>query len=207
MVNFQKWIIIIAGIVFLGLFTQEAAATGLTGTLQRTGLSGSSIGSGIAATGIGAGQGIAGFFRGILSPFWEIRNIVSGFMNLGNLTPSLEDPPEQGGGTNPTTGSGGAIDSVPVPIIQGRPDTYTTTTNVYPDYSGQFNPAGWTHAFDYGSAEHLALTESGGGGGTNLTTGFGGGNSTGIGGTNEQGQTAASILSRARAAGYSLGSS
>mgnify|MGYP001256232034 CR=1 FL=1 len=89
MVNFTKWILIAAGLVGLGLFTQEAAATGLTGTLRRTGLSGMSIGSGAAAAGTGIGSGISGFFKGVLSPFWEIRNIVRGFMNLGSATPWL----------------------------------------------------------------------------------------------------------------------
>lgn len=126
MVNFQKWIIIIAGIVFLGLFTQEAAATGLTGTLQRTGLSGSAIGSGIQQAGTGAGAGIAGFFRGILSPFWEIRNIVRGFMNLGSATPWTEDLPNQGGGTTDQTGDGGGdANTTSGPIQSGPPDLYT----------------------------------------------------------------------------------
>ena len=121
MVNFQKWIIIAAGLVFLGLFTKEAAASGLTGTLQRTGLSGQSIGGGLAAIGRGGGAG----FSGLLSPFWEIRNIIRGFMNLGSATPWLEDSPQQGGGTTDTTGDGGGSDPVPVAIIQGTPDIYT----------------------------------------------------------------------------------
>ncbi len=127
MVNLQKWIVIIAAIVGLGLFTQEAAATGLTGTLARTGLAGGQIGSGIQQAGTGAGQGIAGFFRGVLSPFWEIRNIVRGFMNLGSATPWLEDTPNQGGGTNETTGDGGGIigGGDGTPIIAGTPDVYT----------------------------------------------------------------------------------
>jgi len=82
LVNLQKWIVIIAAIVGLGLFTQEAAATGLTGTLARTGLAGGQIGSGIQQAGTGAGQGIAGLFRGVLSPIWGIRNIGRGFMNF-----------------------------------------------------------------------------------------------------------------------------
>ena len=133
MVNFQKWIIIAAGLVFLGLFTQEAAATGLTGTLKRTGLSGASIGSGIQQAGTGAGAGIAGFFRGILSPFWEIRNIVRGFMNLGSATPWLEDNEKAdaaiggGGGTGDTTSEGGGAFPIPTSIIQGTPDVYATS--------------------------------------------------------------------------------
>ena len=128
MVNFQKWAIIGAALVFLGLFTQEAAATGLTGTLQRTGLSGSAIGSGIQQAGTGAGAGIAGFFKGILSPFWEIRNIVRGFMNLGSATPWAEDIPEQGGGSGSLGGGGGGTgDDVVTPdsVAYIPPDNYT----------------------------------------------------------------------------------
>lgn len=126
MVNFTKWAVIAGALVFLGLFTQEAAAQGLTGTLQRTGLSGSAIGSGIQQAGTGAGQGIAGFFRGILSPFWEIRNIVRGFMNLGSATPWLEDTPTQGGGSAPLGGGGGGdAVSPPSSVISVTPDLYT----------------------------------------------------------------------------------
>ena len=107
MVNFTKWILIAAGLVGLGLFTQEAAATGLTGTLQRTGLGGAAIGSGAAAAGTGIGSGISGLFKGVLSPFWEIRNIVRGFMNLGSATPWLDDTTTGGGGGSANVSSGG----------------------------------------------------------------------------------------------------
>jgi hypothetical protein len=126
LVNFTKWAVIAGALVFLGLFTQEAAASGLTGTLSRTGLSGQAIGTGISAAGTGAGLGIAGFFKGILSPFWEIRNIVRGFMNLGSATPWLEDTPSgQGGGTDSTTSGGGGEPGTPVPIPNSTPDIYT----------------------------------------------------------------------------------
>lgn len=113
--------VIAAGLVGLGLFTQEAAATGLTGTLQRTGLAGSTIGSGIGSV----GQGIGSAFSGILAPFWEIRNIIRGFMNIGSATPWLEDTPNQGGGTTENTGDGGGTDPIPTSIIQGVPDVYS----------------------------------------------------------------------------------
>jgi len=136
LVKITKWVIIAAGLVFLGLFTQEAAATGLTGTLQRTGLSGVAIGSGATAAGTGIGAGISGLFKGVLSPFWEIRNIVRGFMNLGSATPWLEEThsvPTQGGGTNETTGDGGGSDPIPTdPIIPGPKDVYTPTKSTYP---------------------------------------------------------------------------
>ena len=189
MVNFQKWIIIAAGLVFLGLFTQEAAASGLTGTLQRTGLAGQSIGGGLAAIGRGGGAGVSG----LLSPFWELRNIIRGFMNLGSATPWLEDTPEQGGGTNETTGDGGGADPVPVPIIQGTPDIYTASGfSYYNDPKISSHPITNT-LVNWGaksadlplSAEAVKWYQDLGvevtpqlqqGGGTNQTTGGGGGN-------------------------------
>lgn len=203
MVNFTKWILIAAGLVGLGLFTQEAAATGLTGTLRRTGLSGMSIGSGAAAAGTGIGSGISGFFKGVLSPFWEIRNIVRGFMNLGSATPWSEDLPSgHGGGTNEATGEGGGIQPTPQSIIQGQPDRYTGGGFTY--YSDpNLSPSPVTDVTVHGvelplSAEavkyyeDLGVVVTASGGGTNSTTGGGGGSS--------------SPLAAAHAAGYSLGS-
>ena len=202
MVNFTKWILIAAGLVGLGLFTQEAAATGLTGTLQRTGLSGVSIGSGAAAAGTGIGQGIGGFFTESLKPLWEIRNIVRGFMNLGSATPWDEDLPSGGGGTNELTGDGGGEGAVPQMIIQGVPDSYSGGGFTY--YSNpNLSPSPVTDVTVHGvdlplSAEavnyyeNLGVVVTASGGGTNSTTGGGGGSS--------------SPLAAAHAAGYSLGS-
>lgn len=128
MVNITKWIVIGAGLLFLGLFTQEAAATGLTGTLRRTGLSGASLGSGISSVSTGIGGGITSIFKGLLSPFWEVRNIVRGFMNLGSATPWIEDLPEQGGGSGSLSGGGGGETTpqvnTPLTITQSVPDQY-----------------------------------------------------------------------------------
>ena len=211
MVNFTKWILIAAGLVGLGLFTQEAAATGLTGTLQRTGLGGSAIGSGAAAAGTGIGQGIGGLFKGILSPFWEVRNIVRGFMNLGSATPWLEDSNEgQGGGSGDTTGDGGGSSPVPVPIIQGSPDLYTGGGFTYyndPSISsvpvadvtvhGQDLPLS-AEAIAFYKNLGVAVVESEDGGGTNEWSGGGGGSANVSSGGNP--------LAAAHAAGYSLGS-
>ena len=200
MVNFTKWILIAAGLVGLGLFTQEAAATGLTGTLQRTGLSGVSIGTGAAAAGTGLGTGISGFFKGVLSPFWEIRNIISGFMNLGSATPW--DTTGGGGGSGDTTGDGGGAEPVPVSIIQGIPDSYTGGGfTYYSDPNLSTSPV--TNVTVHGKElplsaeavkyyENLGVVVTASGGGTNSTTGGGGGSS--------------SPLAAAHAAGYSLGS-
>ena len=202
MVNFTKWILIAAGLVGLALFTQEAAATGLTGTLQRTGLSGSAIGSGAAAAGTGIGSGIGGFFKGVLSPFWEIRNIVRGFMNLGSATPWTEDLPSGGGGTNELTGDGGGIEPIPETILQGVPDSYSGAGFTY--YSApHLSPSPVTDVTVHGKElplsaaavkyyEDLGVVVTASGGGTNSTTGGGGGSS--------------SPLAAAHAAGYSLGS-
>jgi hypothetical protein len=190
LVNFTKWVVIAAGLVFLGLFTQEAAASGLTGTLKRTGLAGSSIGGGLAAIGRGGGAG----FSGLLQPFWEIRNIVRGFMNLGSATPWLEDTPAQGGGTNETTGDGGGSDPVPVAIEQGVPDIYTGAGFTYYN-DPRISPSPITNTvvkWDTGITRDLPLSAEAvkwyqdlgvevtpqlqQGGGTNQTTGGGGGN-------------------------------
>ena len=134
MVNFTKWVIIAAGLVFLGLFTQEAAATGLTGTLQRTGLAGGSVGGGIRSI----GSGIGGFFTETLKPFWEIRNIIRGFMNLGSATPWLEDLPTQGGGTTTLSGQGGGSDTAGIV-------TPTTIETIQPTY---FTTGGFSYRTD-----------------------------------------------------------
>jgi len=205
LVNFTKWVVIAAGLVFLGLFTQEAAATGLTGTLQRTGLSGQSIGGGLAAIGRGGGAG----FSGLLQPFWEIRNIVRGFMNLGSATPWLEDAPEQGGGTTETTGDGGGSDPVPVAIIQGAPDVYTgggfsyyNDPNISPDpvtnvlVHGQALPLS-AAAVQWYQDIGVVVDQDGGG----ITTTSGGG-----GGISNSSSSGGNPLGAAHAAGYSLGS-
>jgi len=207
LVNFQKWVIIAAGLVFLGLFTQEAAASGLTGTLQRTGLSGQSIGGGLAAIGRGGGAG----FSGLLQPFWEIRNIIRGFMNLGSATPWLEDSPQQGGGTTDTTGDGGGSDPVPVAIIQGTPDIYTGSGFTYYN-DPRISPQPVTNtSVTWGSGttadlplsaaavkwyQDIGVSVEPDGGGITTTSGGGGGISSGGG----------NPLAAAHAAGYSLGS-
>ena len=203
MVNFTKWILIAAGLIGLGLFTQEAAATGLTGTLQRTGMSGAAIGSGAAAAGTGLGQGIGGFFTQSLKPLWEIRNIIRGFLYLGRASPCLADfPAGGGGGTGDTTGDGGGEGAVPQMITQGVPDSYSGAGFTY--YSNpNLSPSPVTDVTVHGvdlplSAEavkyyeNLGVVVTASGGGTNSTTGGGGGSS--------------SPLAAAHAAGYSLGS-
>ena len=216
LVNFTKWVVIAAGLVGLGLFTQEAAATGLTGTLQRTGLSGVAIGSGASAAGTGIGAGISGLFKGVLSPFWEIRNIVRGFMNLGSATPWLGDAPNQGGGTTENTGDGGGAEPIPTKWITGAPDVYSGRGfSFYNDRVTSPSPVSDVQVTWHGgktavlplSAEAINYYQnlgveisrpegggisdiSGGGGGSAVTNTSGGGNP----------------LSRAHAAGYSLGS-
>ena len=194
MVNFTKWVVIAAGLVFLGLFTREAAASGLTGTLRRTGLAGQTLGTGIK----GLGTGVGGFFVETLKPLWELKNLVSAFMRLGftpiSEKPWLEDTPEQGGGTNETTGDGGGSDPVPVAIIQGVPDVYTAGGFSYYN-DPRISPDPITNTlvtWDTGITRDLPLSAEAikwyqdlgvevtpqlqQGGGTNNTTGGGGGN-------------------------------
>ena len=217
MVNFTKWVVIAAGLIFLGLFTQEAAATGLTGTLNRTGLSGGSIGSGVAAAGIGAGRGVGGFFVESLKPLWELRNIIRGYMNLGSATPWLEDTPEQGGGTNSGTGDGGGSDPIPVNIIQGTPDIYTGGGfSYYNDPRISSNPVTNTiTSWASGSSEALPLTAEAVKFYQNLgvdvdsSTPSGGGisrSSGGGGGIQSSSQSSTYSAGAAQRSGYSMGS-
>ena len=88
----------------MGLFTKEAAATSLTGTLQRTGMAGGSIGSMLSSVGSGVGD----LFRGLFTPLWEVGNFAKSFGMgsdfWGNSTPDPQastqriDLTGQGGG-------------------------------------------------------------------------------------------------------------
>jgi hypothetical protein len=104
LVSITKWIIIGGGLIMLGLFTKEAAATSLTATLQRTGMAGGSVGSALS----GIGGGIADFMRGLFTPLWEVGNFAKSFGMgsdyWGNSTPDIQaetqriDLTGQGGG-------------------------------------------------------------------------------------------------------------
>lgn len=222
MVNLKSIAIIGAALVFLGLFTQEAAAKGLTGTLERTGLASSSIGKGALDIGTGFGRGTAEVFRGILSPFWEIKNIIEGFMNIGNplkiagTTGTGQSvitntggglvSNEQGGGIDQE--GGGTVGGGLLPGLQISPQGF----HFYNDPS--ISPVPVTNVVVHNqelplSAEAIAWYKDVGvtvtpavitdvevvsGGGSNITTGQGASS-----GTNNP-------LSAAHAAGYSLGS-
>ena len=82
MVNITKWIILGAGLIFFGLFTREAAATSLTGTLARTGLAGQHAGGALSSLGTGTGD----FFRGLLTPLWEVGNFVKSWTSGSSAT-------------------------------------------------------------------------------------------------------------------------
>jgi len=214
MVNLKSIAIIGAALVFLGLFTQEAAGKGLTGTLQRTGLAGSSIGKGALDIGTGFGRGTAEIFRGLLSPFWEIKNIIEGFMNIGNpLHISGTSGTGQGiitytGGGLVSNQQGGGIDE----SSQGGYQTSPQGFDYYINPSISPNPV--TNVIVHGQELPLSVeavnwyrdigvsvspaviqdVEVVSGGGSNITTGQGAAS-----GTNNP-------LAAAHAAGYSLGS-
>jgi len=228
MVSLTKIAIIGGALLFLGLFTQEAAAKGLTGTLQRTGLAGSNIGSGAASIGTGVGTGISGFFKGLLSPLWEIKNIIGGFMTLG--APSITVPQGgdagQGGGTNLDTGTGGGINSCwPLPCAGGESDIRPITPDLLPDQTSNRQPSGnilfeRTITWPSGTSANLPLSQaaidhydklgvdvSSGGGGITNNSGGGGGISGSVGssfvstrGGSQAASSAASALSAAAAA-------
>ena len=200
MVSLSKIAIIGGALIFLGLFTQEAAKTGLTGTLQRTGLAGSSIGRAAANIGTGAGTGISGFFKGLLSPFWEIRNIIGGFMNIGApaLTVAQGGAGGQGGGSSLATGGGGGIDSCwPFPCAGAEiPPEKSVIPDIMPDQTSRQQPSGnikfttpasiWTQESDPSYPSMYGYPGPGpaqSGGGSNVSTGGGGGIAGDIGGT------------------------
>lgn len=230
MVSLTKIAIIGGALLFLGLFTQEAAATGLTGTLQRTGLAGQNIGQAAASIGTGAGTGITGIFKGLLSPFWEIKNLISGFMTLG--APALTVPqggaPGQGGGTNLDTGGGGGLDNCwPFPCAGGESEK-PIKPNLLPDQTSKLQPSGnilyqqskitWPSgvsadlplsqaAISYYDKLGVNVSASGGGGGESASSGGGGGISGSVGssyvgttGGSQAASNAAAALSAAAAA-------
>lgn len=209
MVSLSKIAIIGGALIFLGLFTQEAAKTGLTGTLQRTGLAGSSIGQAAASIGTGAGTGISGFFKGLLSPFWEIRNIIGGFMNIGApaLSVAQGGAGGQGGGSSLATGGGGGIDSCwPFPCAGAEiPPEKSVIPDIMPDQTSRQQPSGNityqppTWPAPAGPAVYSPESDPNypsmygypgprpgpaqSGGGSNISTGGGGGIAGDIGGT------------------------
>ena len=214
MVNIKSIAIIGAALVFLGLFTQEAAGKGLTGTLQRTGLAGSSIGKGALDIGTGFGRGTAEVFRGLLSPFWEIKNIIEGFMNIGNPL-HISGTAGTGQGTITYTGGGLTSNQQGGGIDQSSLSGYQTSPQGFDYYiNPSISPNPVTNVVVHGQELPLSVeavnwyrdigvsvspaviqdVEVVSGGGSNITTGMGGSS-----GTNNP-------LAAAHAAGYSLGS-
>jgi len=228
MVSITKIAIIGGALLFLGLFTQEAAAKGLTGTLQRTGLAGSNIGTGAASIGTGLGTGISGFFKGLLSPLWEIKNIIGGFMTLGAPSITVPQGGESGaGGSNLDTGTGGGTNSCwPLPCAGGESDSQPISPDLLPDQTSKRQPSGnilfqRTVTWPSGTSANLPLSQaaidhynklgvdvnSGGGGGISNNSGGGGGISGSVGSTfvstrggSQAASSAASALSAAAAA-------
>jgi hypothetical protein len=212
MVNLKSIAIIGAALVFLGLFTQEAAGKGLTGTLQRTGLAGSSIGKGALDIGTGFGRGTAEIFRGLLSPFWEIKNIIEGFMSIGN---PLHISGTQGTGQGTLTNTGGGLVSNQQGGGIDQSFGYQTSPQGFDYYiNPSISPNPVTDVVVHGQNLPLSVeainwykdlgvsvtpatiqdVEVVSGGGSNITTGQGASS-----GSNNP-------LSAAHAAGYSLGS-
>ena len=200
MVNLTKWIILGAGLVFFGLFTREAAATSLTGTLARTGLAGQQIGGALSSTGTGAGD----LFRGLLTPIWEVGNFVKSFTGLGSPQQEREQLTGQGGGFDDAEQQGGGDTGVNTePVIPPKslwdhilPPAFGSQGDI-----GGFNVGGTdikttTIKWDSGTTTDIVLSQeardyytelgvetettytnggSGGGGGSNKSTGGGGG--------------------------------
>ena len=225
LVSITKWVIIGAGLIMLGLFTKEAATTSLTGTLQRTGMAGGSIGSALS----GVGGGIADLMRGLFTPLWEVGNFAKSFGMgsdfWGNSTPDPQastqriDLTGQGGGFADAETQGGGdpgfntdpIENIPYqnmpesiqgftfssrPHIASYPTTpavvdWGTTSATLPLGAEAIN---WYRNLGVSVSPPTPVSVEDTGGGSNNTTGMGASS-----GSNNP-------LSRAHAAGYSLGS-
>ena len=180
MVNVTKWVIIGAGLLFLGLFTKEAAATSFTGALSRSAAAGSGIGSAIG----GIGSGIGAFGVGILRPLWEIKNLVGGFMNLGGVAQKEQSElTGQGGGFDDSSIQGGGSADIDIPIIPVSVQSIGTGFQYY--YDPSISSQAVTNVTVHGQELPLSVeavqwyqdlgVEVSSGGGSNDTTGGGGG--------------------------------
>lgn len=119
--SLSKWAIIGAGVIIAGLFFREAAATSLTGTLQRTGLAGQELGSGIQSTLTGVGAGSAR----LTDPLFSLVDL---FRKVGDLFPKSPDNVNivtQGGGMNLDDNAGGGI----TPTKSGSKATVVSSSN------------------------------------------------------------------------------
>jgi hypothetical protein len=130
LVSVTKWIIYGAGLIMLGLFTKEASATSLTGTLQRTGMAGGSIGSALS----GVGSGVGDLFRGLFTPLWEVGNFAKSFGfgsdYWGNSKPDLQAENQrieltgQGGGFTDAETQGGGDPGVNTDPVSDTPNWF-----------------------------------------------------------------------------------
>ena len=186
MVSITKWVLLGAALIGFGLFTKEATATSLTGTLARTGLAGSHIGGALSSVGSGTGD----LFRGLLTPLWEVGNFVKSWTN-GSATTERENLTGQGGGfTDAETQGGGDTGINTEPVI---PNWFNF--NPLPEAAGQQS----TGMYAVGGTD-IKMTEVHGqvlplsseardwyssigvqtGGGSNASTGAGGGEGASI---------------------------
>lgn len=147
--NITKWVILGGGLILLGLFTKEAAAHGLTSTLQRTGIAGQSIGTGLS----GIGSGIGDAFRGLLTPLWEIGNFAKSFgfgsPNISGQGYSTNDPQAiqertllsgQGGGFDDASQQGGGDVGINEDPVGDQPNWFNF--DPFPQASGMFDVGG-----------------------------------------------------------------
>jgi hypothetical protein len=200
MVNLTKWIILGAGLVFFGLFTREAAATSLTGTLARTGIAGQQIGGALSSAGAGAGD----LFRGLMTPLWEVGNFVKSFTGLGSPQQEREELTGQGGGYDDAEQQGGGdtgVNTEPVTPPKSLWDYILPSAYGSQGDIGGFNVGGTdikttTLTWEGGTTTDIVLSQeardyyenigvateltyfqdsSNDGGGSNNTTGSGGG--------------------------------
>ena len=187
MVSITKWVLLGVALIGFGLFTKEASATSLTGTLARTGLAGSHIGGALSSVGSGTGD----LFRGLLTPLWEVGNFVKSWGG-SNATTERENLTGQGGGFADAETQGGGdtgvntepvntpnwFDFNPLPRAYGQPATgmYAVggTDIKMTEVHGQVLPLS-AEARNYYSDIGVQV-----GGGSNASTGTGGGEGASI---------------------------
>ena len=161
MVSITKWVLLGAALIGFGLFTKEAGATSLTGTLARTGLAGSHIGSALSSVGSGTGD----LFRGLLTPLWEVGNFVRSWTD--SPTTERQQLTGQGGGFTDAETQGGGDTGINTDPIN-TPNWFQQSGDTPVIITGQSQGSMWSFL-------PTVTAEDESGGGSNNTTGTGGG--------------------------------
>jgi hypothetical protein len=172
MVSITKWVMLGIALIGFGLFTKEASATSLTGTLARTGLAGTHIGGALTSVGTGTGD----LFRGLLTPLWEVGNFVKSWTGSSPTTERQQLTGQGGGFTDAETQGGGdtGVNTEPV----NTPNWFQQSGDTPVTITGQSQGSTWSF-LNNPTTIPTATAETESGGGSNDNTGHGGGISQG----------------------------